>query len=175
MFSDPARNIEQLGLSDGQIVADFGAGSGFYTLAAARKVAPTGKVYAVDVQKELLERLKREAQRLHLRNVDVVTGDLERLGGSKLRDGSCDAALVANLLFMVDDKKSLLLEAKRVLKQKGRLLLIDWSASFGHMGPHPDHVVYKDAALKLAHEAGLAFDREISAGAHHYGIIFRKQ
>jgi hypothetical protein len=75
---------------------------------------------------------------------------------------------------MLDDKKSFLSEARRILKAKGRLLLIDWSGSFSQMGPHPDHVVYKDDAIKLATAAGFFFDREIHAGAHHYGIIFRK-
>ncbi|MFA6158267.1 MAG: class I SAM-dependent methyltransferase [Candidatus Paceibacterota bacterium] len=175
MFSDPGHNIQQLGISDGMIVADLGSGSGFYSLEAAKAVAPMGKVYAVDVQRDMLERLKKEAQRFHVRNIDVIVGDLERLGGTKIREGSCDVVIVSNVLFMIEDKKSFLSEAKRILKHKGRVLLIDWSASFSHMGPHPEHVVYKDAAIKLLTEAGLVFEREISAGAQHYGIISRKQ
>ncbi len=175
MFSDPQHNIEQLGLSDGAVVADLGSGSGFYSLAAAQAVAPTGRVYSVDAQKDLLERLKKEAQRLHIRNIDVLSGDLEKLGGSRLRESSCDVAIASNIIFMVEDKKSFLLEAKRILKPSGRLLLVDWSASFSGMGPHPGHVVYKEEAMKLALAVGFAFDREIHAGTHHYGIIFRKQ
>lgn len=174
MFSHPQHNIEQLGISDGAVVADLGAGSGFYALAAARAVAPTGRVYAIDAQRDLMERLKKEAQRLHLRNIEVLSGDLERLGGSKIRESSCDVAIASNVLFMVEDKKSFLLEARRILKPSGRLLLVDWTASFSGMGPHADHVVYKEDAMKLALAAGFAFDREIHAGAHHYGIIFRK-
>jgi len=175
MFSDPRKNIEQFGLSRGAVVADLGAGSGFYTMEIAAVVNPGGRVYAIDVQRDLLERLKKEAQRQGLSHVDVITGDLEKLGGSKIKEGSCDAVVASNILFMLDDKKTFLLEAKRILKQNGRLLLIDWSASFSQMGPHADHVVYKDTAVKLAKDAGFAFDREIHAGAHHYGIIFRKQ
>jgi ubiquinone/menaquinone biosynthesis C-methylase UbiE len=174
MFSDPRHNLDQLGLRDGAIVADLGAGSGFYSIEAAKMVAHTGKVYAVDLQKDLLERLKREANRLHVRNIEIIAGNLEKLGGSKLRESSCDAAIASNILFMLDDKKSFLIEAKRILKHGGRLLIIDWSASFSQMGPHPDHVVYKDDALKLALSAGFELDREIHAGAHHYGMIFRR-
>ncbi len=173
MFSDPQHNIEQLGLSDGAIVADLGVGSGFYTFEAAKAVAPTGRVYAIDVQKDMLDRLKREAQRSHIGGIEVFVGDLEKLGGSKLREASCDVVIASNILFMVEDKKNFLLEAKRILKPNGRLLLIDWAASFSQMGPHADHVVYKDDAKKLALAAGFTFDREIHAGAHHYGIIFR--
>lgn len=175
MFSDPQNNIDQLGLSDGMVVADLGSGSGFYSLIGAKAVLPTGKVYAVDVQRDLLERLKKEAQRNHIRNIDCIQGDLEHLGGSKIRESSCDVVLASNILFSLDDKKSFLLEAKRILKNTGRLLVIDWSASFGGMGPHVDQVVYKDDAIKLAVSLGFVFDREISAGAHHYGIIFRKK
>lgn len=175
MFSDPRYNIEQLGISDGAIVADLGSGAGFYSFEAARAVAPTGKVYAVDVQKDLLERLKREAQKVHLRNIDIIVGDLEKLGGTKIREGLCDAALVVNVLFMLEDKKTFLSEVRRILKKNGRILLVDWTSSFSQMGPHPEHVVYKDEALKLLAAAGFSFEREISAGAQHYGIISRKQ
>ncbi len=175
MFSDPRHNIEQLGLSDGMIVADLGSGAGFYSFEAARAVAPMGKVYAVDVQKDLLDRLKKEAQKNHLRNIDIIVGDLDHLGGTKIRENLCDVAIVSNVLFMLEDKKTFLTEVRRILKGKGRILLIDWSASFSLMGPHPEHVVYKDTALMLLKEAGFVFEREISAGAHHYGIISRKQ
>ncbi len=173
MFSDPQHNIEQLGISAGAIVADLGAGSGFYSIEAAKAVVPGGKVYAVDVQKDLLERLKNEAQRQHISNLEVLVGDLEKLGGSRIKDGSCDVCIASNILFMLDDKKSFLLEAKRVLKPNGRLLLVDWAASFSQMGPLQDHIVYKDDARKLAESAGFRFEREIDAGSHHYGIIFR--
>jgi len=174
MFSDPHHNVEQLGLSDGAIVADLGAGSGFYSIEAARAVAPSGKVYAIDVQRDLLERLKKDAQRQHIRNVEILSGDLEKLGGSRIRESSCDVVIASNILFMLTDRKSFLLEAKRILKSNGRLLLIDWTASFSGMGPHADHVIYKDDAMRLVLAAGFTFEREINAGAHHYGIIFRK-
>jgi len=175
MFSDPRHNIEQLGISDGMVIADLGSGSGFYSIEAGKIVSTMGKVYAVDVQRDLLERLKKEAQRNHIRSIDIIAGDLERLGGTKIRDNSCDVAIASNVLFMLEDKKTFLLEAKRILKPKGRILLIDWSASFSHMGPHPEQVVYKDDAVKMLAAAGLLFEREISAGAQHYGIIARKQ
>ncbi|HVU06368.1 MAG TPA: class I SAM-dependent methyltransferase [Candidatus Paceibacterota bacterium] len=175
MFSDPRHNIEQLGLSDGAIVADFGAGSGFYAVEAGKAVAPSGTVYAVDIQRELLERLKKEAQRLGAKNIEIIAGNIEKLGGSKIREGTCDAVIASNVLFMVENRKNLILEAKRVLKPNGRLLVIDWAASFSQMGPHGDHVIYKDDAMNLGLSAGLEFEREIRAGAHHYGIIFRKR
>ena len=82
--------------------------------------------------------------------------------------------IAAGVLFTVDNRKAFLTEANRILKPGGRLLLVDWSGSFSQMGPHADHVIYKDDAVKLVKEAGFTYEREINAGAHHYGIIFRK-
>jgi len=174
MFSDPRRNIEQFGLSDGMIVADLGAGSGFYSMEAARAVAPHGKVYAVDIQTELLTRLINEARNRRITNLDIVVGDLEKNNGISLREGSMDAVIASNIIFMLDDKKTFLTEIRRILKSGGKLLLVDWSASFSQMGPHPEHVVYKDTARKLAQEVGFTLEKEIDAGAHHYGMILRK-
>lgn len=174
MFADPKRNIEQLGLSDGAVVADLGAGSGFYTIEAARRVAPHGRVYAIDINRELLDRLRAEARRLHIGNIDILVGDVERLGGSKVKESSVDVVIASNVLFMISDKKSFLQEIRRILKPGGRLLLIDWSGSFSQMGPHADHVVYKDVARSLCAETGFALLSEIDAGSHHYGMIFKK-
>ena len=174
MFSDPKHNIEQLGLSDGMIVADLGTGSGFYAIEAGKAVAPMGKVYAVDIQKDLLDRLRTEANRAHVRNIEIISGDIEKLGGTKIREGNVDRVIAANVLFMIEDKKSFANEIKRILKPKGAVLIVDWAASFSQMGPHADHVVYKDKALKLFTDAGFKVEKEISAGSHHYGMIFRK-
>ena len=156
------------------IVADLGAGSGFYAIEAARAVAPTGKVYAIDIQRDLLERLRNEALHARVRNIEIIAGDLEKIGGTKIREGSVDRVIASNIFFMIEDKKSFLGEIKRILKPRGAALLVDWAASFSQMGPHSDHVVYKDKAIKLFLESGFKVEKEISAGSHHYGIIFRK-
>ena len=86
-FSEPQKNIEQLELKPGERVADLGCGVGAYSLAAAPLVGVDGKVYAVDIQKDLLERLRQEADRQGWRNIEVVWGDVERVSGSGLADG----------------------------------------------------------------------------------------
>ena len=174
MFSNPHENIEQFGLMHGQVIADFGAGSGFYAIEAAKIVAPTGKVFAIDLNRDLLERLKHEAHALRVRNIDIISGDLEKIGGTKIREMGVDAVIASNIFFMLQDKKLCIQEIKRILKPSGRVLVIDWSGSFGGMGPHYTHVFTKDEAMKLFKDAGFVFIKEISAGSHHYGMIFRK-
>lgn len=173
-FSDPKHNLEQLGLKDGHIVADLGSGSGFYSIESAKMVAPSGVVYAIDVQKTLLERLKKEAIRMKVNGIQVIAGDLEIAGGSKLKDKSVDRVIVSNILFQLENKENIAREASRILKDDGLILVVDWSASFGNLGPHNDHVFYKDDCAELFKSIGLVFVREIEAGENHYGLVFRK-
>lgn len=175
MFSDPQKIIDQLELAPESIVADFGAGSGFYSLASAHAIAAgNGKVYAIDVQKDLLERIKTLASNQGISNIEVVWGDVEAQKGSKLRDGLVDMVIVANLLFQVPEKQAVIAEAKRVLKPRGRLLVVDWSESFGGTGPAQADVVTASTVKTLGATVGLSFEKEVSAGEHHYGLLFRK-
>src|SRR5437870_3704963 len=107
MFSAPEKNIDQLGIEPNKIIADFGAGSGAYTIAAAKALNGTGKVYAIDVQKDLLTRLENTCREQHLSNVGFVWANLEQPGGAKLADQSVDIAILSNVIFQVegDDKK----------------------------------------------------------------------
>lgn len=172
-FAHPRRNVAALGIEPGMSVADFGSGSGIYVLHIAEALENSGRVYAVDVQRDLLKRVKNEANRRGFKNVDVIWTDLEHAGSSKLADKTLDFVLISNLLFQIEDKAAVLAEAWRILKPTGRLAIIDWSESFGGMGPVKKDVVTRDAALALARGSGFELQREFSAGAHHYGMIFR--
>lgn len=174
MFSNPQSNISQFNLQHGARVADIGVGSGFYSIEAARAIGPGGRVYAIDVQKDLLTRLKNEAHRQHLSNIEVFWGDAEKIGGTKLASGLVDAAIVSNILFQVPDKTHLAEEVKRILKPKGRVLIIDWSDSYSAGGPPQKDLFNVDAARSLFEGVGLHYENRINAGSHHYGIILRK-
>lgn len=174
MFSDPTKNIEQCGIQPGMDVVDLGAGSGFYTLAVSRALAATGRVYAVDAQKDLLTKLKNQATHEGLYNVDVIWGDIEKPNGTHLREGSIDLVLLCNVLFQIENKKMTLEEIKRILKPGGRLLIVDWTDTFGGIGPHKDAVVTRDKALDMSEHAGFSLERDISAGSHHYGMLLKK-
>ncbi len=175
MFSAPEKNIEQLELAQNQVVADFGAGSGAYTLASAKALKGTGKVYAIEVQQGLLTALQNACTAEHLGNVSFIWGNIELPGGSKLADNVCDVVIVSNVLFQAPDKKKIIDEARRVLKSGGRLLLIDWTASFNNMGPTSEQIFPEMEARKLLEEARLSFEKPINAGNFHYGLVYRKE
>lgn len=174
-FSDPAQIIGRLALSEGVYVADFGAGVGAYSIPCAHRVGNSGKVYAIDIQGDVLTTLKNEAKDTGLLNIETIVGDLEDSRGSKLPDTSVDVVIIANILFQIEHKDTFIQEAHRVLKPGGRLLLVSWSESFGHLGPHPEHVVTKEMAEKMFIERGFSVgESDIPAGEHHYGMIFTK-
>jgi ubiquinone/menaquinone biosynthesis C-methylase UbiE len=103
--------------------------------------------------------------------MEFIWGDLEAPKGSKIADHRLDLVLVSNLLFQVPDKSAIIREALRILKPTGRLAIIDWSDSFGGMGPRREDVVSKEAALELAAASECELTREFHAGAHHYGLL----
>ncbi|MEN9582721.1 MAG: hypothetical protein RL641_675 [Candidatus Parcubacteria bacterium] len=173
MFADPSKILEQIEMTTNLVVADLGAGSGFYTIAAAKKMkGGDGKVYAIEVQRDLLKHIEEIAKKDMLNNIDYIWGNIEKRGGTKIRDASIDIAIASNILFQVEDKKSFIEETKRILKPGGKLLVIDWSESFGGMGPTTDHVITASKAEELMATVGMKKIKNIEAGAHHYGILF---
>ena len=173
MFSNPQVIIDQLGLVPGIHIADLGSGVGHYGLAAAPLIG-SGRVHAVDVQKDLLEKLLAEARHRGLTNIDTVWGDLEKLGGTRLKDHSIDYVFVTNILFQVEDKVTFLKEIARITKAGGKVLVVDWSDSFAGTGPLADSVVSEQMARQLFESAGFSEDGFLTAGSHHYGLIFKK-
>jgi ubiquinone/menaquinone biosynthesis C-methylase UbiE len=174
MFSDPTKVVESVGIQAGMDIADFGSGSGFYSLAAAKSLVSTGRVYAIDAQKDLLTKLKNHAIKEGVYNIEVIWGDIEKLGGTKLRDASVDIVFICNVFFQLEDKEDAIKEASRILKPRGRIVFVEWADSFGGIGPHAKSVFKKDKAGPLFEKYGFSIDHDIPAGSHHYGIIFKK-
>lgn len=169
MFSDPASNLAKLGLIEGHKVVDLGAGSGFYSIEAAKKVGSSGRVYAVDVQKNLLERLRSVATTNGVRNIEVVWGNAEKIGGTKLRESIADRVVASNVLFQIEKPDEFCLEIKRILKPGGKVLVIDWS---GITPLSPKVIVPAMKAQMLFEKNGFKYESSFNAGDHHYGLIF---
>jgi ubiquinone/menaquinone biosynthesis C-methylase UbiE len=175
MFSNPAENLASLDLRPGMVVIDVGTGSGFYAIEAARLVGPSGKVFAVDVQEDLLSRLKNEAHRLGLHNIEVIHSNAEKEGGMHIRNNAADAVIVSNVLFQADDKVALAKEVARVTKQNGKVLLVDWSDISSVGGPSQENIVSKEVAEACFLKAGMVLLKEVDAGDHHYGLVLIKK
>lgn len=174
MFSDPKKNLEQFDIAPGMRVADFGAGIGFYTFICARSVGPTGVVYALDIQKDLLVTLKRESEKSHLFNIEIIWSDFESDQVGKLKEKIVERGIVANVLFQVKNKDRFAREIARVVRPGGKILVIDWTDSFGGIGPEKSEVFLKGECKKLFERNGFELEKNILAGMHHYGFVFKK-
>ena len=173
-FTNPDKNVTELGVYDGQIVADLGAGTGAYTEPLARRVGETGRVYAVEVQKDFLVNIKDAADKHGFKNVDVIWGDIEVSGGTKIKDASVDAVVISNTLFIAEDQQGLIREAKRILKIGGKLLLVDWKDSYGGLGPAKDAIIPGPIAEGMFEREGFVVNKSFDAGEHHYGFVFNR-
>ncbi len=172
---NPAHALEQAGLHEGLRVADLGAGAGFFTRAAARAVGEGGVVWAVDLNRDLLSRIKNFAAAEGLNNVEVLHGDADVAGGTNLPGDSFDFVIASNLLFALENKGECIAEIRRILKKSGKALIIDWEESFGGLGPHPDHVITMAQGQKLLETHGMQVMGKIPAGAYHWGLVVRKK
>lgn len=136
----PDEILADADLRPGMVVADIGAGTGYFTIPMARAVGDSGRVYAVELQPEMVELLEaRLAATDAPTNIEPVAADAVR---TTIPDASCDLVFLANLWHELEDHAAALREFERILKPGGRLVLIDWRHDAARPpGPPPEHRV----------------------------------
>ena len=170
-FLNPEEVLDQLNLKPDMVAAEFGCGSGGFSFPLAKRLE-NGLVYAIDILQEPLSALNSRALLENIINIRVIRSDLEKPRGSTLRDISLDLVFIPNVLFQVDNKDAIIIEAKRVLKTGGKIVVIDWKKG-ATQGPEKGRVA-PDEIKKIAEKAGLVFGKDFEAGKYHFGLIFKK-
>ena len=170
-FLNPQNVLDKLDLREDMKAADFGCGAGGFTIPLAKKLGK-GKIFAFDIQEEMLSALRSRAKLEKIENIETKRCDLEEPKSTKLEDSSIDLVLVPNLLFQIDNKKAVLEEAKRILKSGGKILVLDWTPG-AHLGPKESRVS-EEEVKKIAKELDLKLEKAFLAGAYHYGLVFKK-
>jgi SAM-dependent methyltransferase len=132
----PATAIKALGLQPGQVVADIGAGSGYYTVRMASAVGTTGKVYATDIQPGMLDILRRRVARQGLTNVETVLGDPD---DPKLPAGTLDLALMVDVYHELAAPQAFVRRLRTALKPTGRLVLLEFRKEDPSIPIRPEH------------------------------------
>ena len=117
----PDEVVGRLGLRPGMLVADIGAGTGYFALPIAAAVAPLGKVYAVDLQGEMLAELRTRVPAGAC--IELVEADAAK---TTLGTASLDLVFSANVWHELDERNSALAEFVRILRPSGRLAILDW-------------------------------------------------
>ncbi len=166
---DRAELLRSLGVGKGKVVADLGCGPGFFTLPASELVGPTGRVYAVDVQQEMVDDLRSRLAQQGITNVLVRrSSELE----PSIPQRSVDLALLAFMLHEIDQRSSFLLAAKRLLREDGRIAVLEWEKIETPTGPPVEMRVTADEIIADATAAGLALVEQRSIHEWHYLLTF---
>lgn len=167
-FQNPEQILERAGIKCGMNVADIGAGTGFFSIPAAKIVGSEGKVYAVDIQSEMLAKLGEKARMEGAENIQSVPSKENEI---PLRSESMDAALLIDVFHELEGDATLR-EAHRLLKEEGKLVVVDWKKEATPHGPPIEERLSEDEAKQKLEKAGFEFERSFETGPYHYGLIF---
>jgi SAM-dependent methyltransferase len=132
----PEIALNAMGVKAGMTVADVGAGTGYFALRLARRVGPGGRVYANDIQPEMLDMLRQRAARENLGNVVPVLG-LE--ADPKLPAGQLDLILMVDVYHELSQPQAMLRRVREALKPDGKLVLIEYRKEDPHIPIRPEH------------------------------------
>jgi ubiquinone/menaquinone biosynthesis C-methylase UbiE len=148
LWQKPDQIMDALHVADGSAVADVGAGAGWFTIRLAQRVGPKGIVYAQDVQRQMIEAIRRRVSREGLQNVHTVRGETS---DPNLPAGMFDAILLVDAYQEIENRAAYLRTLARALKPTGRIGIVNWKPGHGGPGPEPNErversIVEADAA-----------------------------
>jgi ubiquinone/menaquinone biosynthesis C-methylase UbiE len=172
-WQQPERIMDALRIADGARVADLGAGGGWFTIRLARRVGPNGRVYAEDVQPEMIDSIRQRVANQRLTSVETILGTED---DPRLPD-NLDAVLVVDAYPQFgsrpEDRVSVLRHIARALAPHGRLGLVDFKLDgVGGPGPPPDERLDPAQVRREAEQAGLQLLREETFLRYQYLLVF---
>ena len=149
--------------------ADFGCGSGYFTILLAKEVGPDGKIYAIDIDKEVLKEAQEFANQFDIRNIKFLHQDLEINSG--LESNSVDFVFISQVLYQSDKPENIIQEAKRILKNNGYLIILE---------PQRENPLFTGQKIKHPQEITQIIEKEnfkiveIEQSSNYYLIVSQK-
>ncbi len=169
-WQKPDEVVRALGLAPGQTACDIGAGPGYFTLRLAAAVGPRGRVYAVDVEAQILAALQQRLSQSGVRNVTPV---LSVADDPLLPEASCDVVLVVDTYHHFPDPPAYLKRLAGLLRPGGRVVNIDYHKRPTPVGPPLEHRVAREDFLRDAAGAGLRLVAEPTFLEHQYFLVLQ--
>ncbi|MEO6022997.1 MAG: class I SAM-dependent methyltransferase [Burkholderiales bacterium] len=164
--------LVELGLKPGMVVADIGAGTGYYSRRIALLVGPAGKVYAVDVQPEMIKMIEADAKRLGLSNVVPVLGGIDDV---KLPNAVVDVALMVDVYHELEFPNEVLKGILRSLKPGGRIVFVEYRAEDATVPIKRLHKMSEAQVRREAAQHSLVWERTAKSLPWQHIVILRKK
>lgn len=160
---------EELRLKPGMAVCDMGAGNGYHTIPMAEAVGATGKVYAVDVQPEMIVMLNERAAEKGITSIQTIVGEYH---DPKLPANSCDLVLLVDVYHEFSHPVQMLDGMKKALKPGGQICLVEFRAEDDEVPIKPEHKMSKAQILKEMQANGLKLEREFDGLPWQHMMFF---
>ena len=162
----PSVALDEIGIERNSVVADIGAGAGYYTALLADRVGPAGKVFAVDVQPRMLKLLR---ERVSAHNVEPILGSDS---DPKLTPGSVDLELLVDVYHEFSRPQSMLRHLRAALRPGGRLVLLEYRGEDPAIPIHPEHKMTVEQVLAEVQPSGFRLVRRSEKLPRQHILIF---
>ncbi|MBC7927539.1 MAG: methyltransferase domain-containing protein [Bryobacteraceae bacterium] len=167
----PETALDKIGIKPGMTIADVGAGSGYFTVRLATRVGASGKVYAVDVQPEMLSLLRDRVSKTKLKNVEAVLGSES---DPKLPKNSQDLILMVDVYHELSQPQKMLRRLATALKDDGRFVLLEYRKEDPHIPIRLDHKMSVAEAKAEVEAEGFKLEKVLKDLPRQHILIFRK-
>ncbi len=167
----PETALDKIGIKPGMTVADVGAGVGYFAVRLGKRVGAAGRVYAVDVQPEMLTILKDRAVKAKLKNIVPVLGSES---DPKLPKGSCDLILLVDVYHEFSQPARMLQSMRQALKEDGRLVLLEYRKEDPHIPIRSEHKMSVEEVKAELESEGLRLEKVLADLPRQHIFIFRR-
>jgi ubiquinone/menaquinone biosynthesis C-methylase UbiE len=167
----PDQALDALGLKPGMVVGDVGAGTGYMSLKMAKRVGPSGKVYAEDVQPEMLRLLRQNAAKAKVTNVETVLGNET---DPKLPPGQLDLILLVDVYHEFSQPQKMLQRMREALKPDGRLVLLEYRKEDPTIPIRPEHKMSVQEVKTELEAEGFRMDQVLETLPRQHILILKK-
>ncbi len=167
----PEAALDAIGIQKGMNVADIGAGTGYFSIRIAKRVGPTGKIYANDIQPEMLDRLREKSEREGLTNIETVLGSE---ADPKLPTAKMDLVILVDVYHEFSQPQAMLQEIRASLKPDGRLILLEYRKEDPTIPIRPDHKMSIPEVKTEVEAEGFKLDKVLDTLPRQHIFFFKK-